>query len=52
MTYAIACWSDDPIKLLPYTAVDRWSAGDTDISACAERVLTLWTTGVAVRSGE
>lgn len=43
----IESWSDDPIKLLPYTAADGWSAGDTNVAEWAQRVLPMWTFGVA-----
>jgi hypothetical protein len=35
--------SDDIMKLLPYRAVDGWTAGDGDVQAWAERIYALWS---------
>jgi hypothetical protein len=45
----IDSWSDDPMKVLPYTASDGGHAGETDVGAWVERVLPLWTSGIPVR---
>lgn len=43
----IDSWSEDIIKMLPYTAADGWtSGGSDDIASWAARVLPLWSTGL------
>jgi len=43
----IDSWSEDVMKLLPYTAADGWSAdGPTDVAAWAARVLPMWSSGL------
>ena len=43
----IDSWSEDIIKLLPYTAADGWQADpDQNVTSWASRVLSHWTAGI------
>lgn len=42
--------SDDIMKILPYRAVDGWTAGDADIKAWAGRVYPLWSVGIELEA--
>lgn len=43
----IESWSEDIMKMLPYTAADGWRADPTSqVADWAARVLPMWTSGV------
>lgn len=42
----IDSWSEDIMKVLPYTAADGWSAGEPDVAAWAARVTPMWGSGL------
>lgn len=45
----IASWTEDVMKVLPYTARDGWSSSGETVAEFAARVLPLWREGARVR---
>lgn len=41
----IDSWSDDIMKLFPYTAADGWQSSEEDIETWVPRVVQLWSSG-------
>lgn len=45
----IESWSEDIMKVLPYTAADGWTADpDENVASWVARVKSLWRTGISV----
>lgn len=44
----IESWTEDVMKLLPYTARDGWSSSQETVAEFAARVLPLWREGTVV----